>query len=418
MRNLLFISYFFPPHAPSDVSRSAAFAQYLPELDWMPFVLTSEPTLPQALDSSMLPDTEDFRLVQTPASDITRFFRKKNGPAQFLPARWQEKMYERLARMMYSPDSRKGWMKNALLFGRQTMRENKIELILATAPPFTDFLIAKELATEFDVPFIVDYRKPLTASRGLSWEKDVLNYAAKVIVTTRIDKENLLRRYGFLSHRDVAIIPHGFDDQLFAREQDQAQFMKNREKFVLHHSGLFHGDASPKKFLDAVKLACDQLPWLKEVLVVQFAGVLRKPHAKLIKKHSVSSSCEILGFLPKAAAVRALLASDVLWFASGSSHHLPGKIGEYIGAGKPIIGLGDADLEKIVQYELKPILKDSIATVDYKNAKKIASVIVEMAERWKSASLPLPASESIRQFGYEHLIKDLSREMGLSLRVL
>jgi hypothetical protein len=33
-----------------------------------------------------------------------------------------------------------------------------INLIFATAPPFTDFLIAKELSDKYKIPFAVDYR--------------------------------------------------------------------------------------------------------------------------------------------------------------------------------------------------------------------------------------------------------------------
>ncbi|PZN07708.1 MAG: glycosyl transferase family 1, partial [Bacillota bacterium] len=54
MRNLLMVSYYFPPIGGGGVQRALKMAKYLPEFGWRPLVLAVDPVWHVSLDPSLL----------------------------------------------------------------------------------------------------------------------------------------------------------------------------------------------------------------------------------------------------------------------------------------------------------------------------------------------------------------------------
>ena len=46
----------------------------------------------------------------------------------------------------------------ALKLGAEIIEKEKIDIIYATAPPFTDLMVAAELKKKYGMPLVVDYR--------------------------------------------------------------------------------------------------------------------------------------------------------------------------------------------------------------------------------------------------------------------
>jgi glycosyltransferase involved in cell wall biosynthesis len=129
------------------------------------------------------------------------------------PSYFLQKTGRAFLQTIFQPDTKIRWKKQALRLTDEIFKNNDIRAIFATAPPFTDFLIARELAKTYNVPFIVDYRDawvdnpfhfyatPFHKVYAINLEKEILTHADKIIVTTRHLKENILRRYKFLSQK-------------------------------------------------------------------------------------------------------------------------------------------------------------------------------------------------------------------------
>jgi hypothetical protein len=88
---------------------------------------------------------------------------KKNNPSENItrpyPSKLKQKLQQFFLQSIFIPDSRIRWKKYALQKADEIFEEHSdIAMVFATAPPFTDFIIANELSKKYDVPFVVDYR--------------------------------------------------------------------------------------------------------------------------------------------------------------------------------------------------------------------------------------------------------------------
>ena len=416
--NLLYIAYYFPPMGLSGVQRTVKFAKYLPDYGWKPHILTYTPNSFYAFDETL---NEDFNGREI---EIFRTFPKKLKVQKTtkLPSYAIQKVGRALLQVVYQPDSKIKWKKPALELASEIIRDNKIDAIMATAPPFTDFLIARELSKKHDIPFIVDYRDmwvdnpfhfyatPFHKNLAIKMEEEILKHANQIIVITRQAKETLLRRYKFISHNDITIIPHGYDPE------DFATFTNTRPdpaKFTITHSGVFQDDRSPKFFLKALSQFISKNKDAGDRIEARFIGVMRKGHQKMIKKYGLINNVVTTGYVSHKDAVRHLMESDVLWMMLNDTVRTPGKLYEYFGAGKPmLICSPDGTIRKTAMDSKAAIC------VDPQDVTSIEASIQSLYSLWKNKTLPVPSEEFTSQFDRRKLTGELARELALSLEVV
>ena len=157
----------------------------------------------------------------------------------------------------------------------------------------------------------------------------------------------LLRRYRFLSHEDILILPHGYDPEDFANANHERN---DKSKFVITHSGLFQDDRTPKYFLKALSIFLSQNKQAKEATILRFVGLMRPSHLKMASKFKLSDNIELTGYVTHKESIRHILDSDVLWLMMNDTYRSPGKLYEYFGARKPIfINAPSGAMTKIVQ---------------------------------------------------------------------
>ena len=222
-RKVLIIAYYFPPMGLSGVQRTVKFAKYLPQFGWQPTVLTVNPTGYYALDESLLKEVEEagVEIVRTNSLDVNRLLRKK-GVVK-MPSERIRKMLQFFGDTFFIPDTKIGWKRRALRKAQDILQREKFDLLFATAPPQTDFLIGTALKKKTQIPLVVDYRDswlqypykffPTPLHRYLHYrlEKRVLKAADHVLVTHRRVKENLIKRHASLRYHDVTILSQGYD---------------------------------------------------------------------------------------------------------------------------------------------------------------------------------------------------------------
>lgn len=416
-RNILYISYYFPPMGLSGVQRTAKFVKYLPEYNWKPHVLTTTADSFYAYDESLMDNFagRDIEIYRTqPKASKKRKVRK-------LPSYFIQKIGRFVLNFLYQPDSKIKWKKSALQLGRELIRENKIEVIVATAPPFTGFLIARELSKEFNIPFVVDYRDswvdnpfhyyptPFHKKYSMKLEEDILKHARHIVVITRQAKVSLLQRFRYLSHQDISIIPHGYDADDFKEFSD---VKPDPKKLTITHSGVFQDNRTPKYFLKAVAELIKQDKTLANILELRFIGIMRKGHAKLIKKYGLTANVQMTGYLNHTDSIRNLMESDILWLMLNDTHRTPGKLYEYFGARKPILICSpDGSMRKTA------LESGAAIATDPKDVKQIADALSTFVMMWKNNTLPVPNEKFVNSFDRKILTSELSRTIGLSLEV-
>jgi glycosyltransferase involved in cell wall biosynthesis len=417
-KKVLVVSYYFPPMGLSGVQRTTKFVKYLPEYNWHPLVLTTTPGAFYAFDPTLEEEIADkpVDVFRTQPADFTRFLKGKKGSILKFPSKLKQKLGRTILQTIYQPDSRITWKKAAVELGSEIIANNPVHIIFATAPPFTDFLVAQELAEKHNIPFIADYRDiwvdnpfhfyatPFHKEYSLRLETGVLKRAAKAIVTTRYAKELLLKRYGFLGHEDVFIIPHGYDEEDFAPFKN---VRPNPAKFTITHSGVFQDDRTPKYFLKALAKFMAKHP--EAPVEARFVGIMRKPHSKLVKKYKLDNVVKCVGYVSHGEAVQHLMESDVLWMMVNDTVRSPGKMYEYFGARKPML---ISSPEGIIR---QTALESGAALVtDPDDVEAILRSLETLYQLWKTKTLPVPDERFVKQYDRKYLTGTLARELALA----
>lgn len=363
-RNVLVIAYYFPPLGLSGVQRTTKFVKYLPHFGWKPTVLTITPTGYYAIDPTLLLDVEEAEIIRTSSLDANALFRKKGVVT--MPSERIRKMLQFVGDTLFVPDTKIGWKSRAVRAAAERFQQKKFDLIFATAPPQTDFLIGRDLKRKFGIPLVLDYRDawldypfkyfPTPVHRYLNYrlEKQVVATADRIVVTHRRVKESILKRYHALSYNDVVIIPQGYDPEDF--QFNQSELMPRHDRLRITHAGTFYAGRNPAALFFAVKNLVHESPQLVNKLEICLIGTVRKEDQQLAHQLGLTNVVRFLGYLDHRECTKYLLASDVLYFVLDNDYQSPGKLYEYFGARRPI-------LASVVEGYMKELVQDSGAAV-------------------------------------------------------
>ncbi len=413
-RSVLVVAYYFPPLGLSGVQRTLKFVKYLPQFGWQPTVLTITPTGYYAQDQSLLEEIQPYQIdVQRVGSlDPNRFFRKK-GTVKIPPERTR-RVFSFLSDLLFVPDNKIGWKKPAVNAGEELFKKTNFDVIFATAPPFTDFLVGMELAKKFNKPLVVDYRDPWleypykvypTPVHKLinqNLEREVLHAAAAIITTNRRVKELILQRHRFLDYNDVTILPQGYDPADFSADDPLPP--KKPETMRVTHAGVFYGERTPRYFLQALSSIFSKQPELKGKIEAYFIGSVQDEHQALIKQMGLEEHATLTGYLEHLQCVQHLRASDVLWLMVNNDRQSPGKLYEYLGARKPILAcVPDGFLRQTLQEAGASVV------VSPTDVDGIAKGILSYYNLFMQKKLPCPDPEVVAKYDRVELTNELSK---------
>lgn len=418
---VLVIAYYFPPMGFSGVQRITKFVKYMKDFNWEPTVLTINPKTYYAFDESLLKEIENLqiRIIRTNPKDPTQ----KVFAQSKLKNDFTRKILNRISQTFLLPDNKRGWMFEAVKAASNLLKNEKFDIIFATAPPYTCFRIGDVLKRKYNVPLILDYRDAWLDD-VLSWyptplhriivkmmEKKVLHNSNKIIVYTRQIKEHLLMLYPFLSSEDIKIIPHGFDEEDF---QTDFQSSKHRDKMRLTYSGVFYDERTPKYFVEAVKRLFYERPELSNKIEFCFVGNFKKKYEKLISDPNLFNAFNIVGYIDHKESVKYLRDSDVLWLMIRHSKnpHLvaTSKLYEYFGTKKPILGCvpEGAASQLLKEYEASIIIHPE-------DIDGIKNAIIKFYDLYSTNQLPKPKDEFVQRFNRKTLTQELIKEFQFQL---
>lgn len=413
---VLIIAYYFPPMGLSGVQRTLKFVKYLPLYGWDPTVLTVEPRGYFARDEDLLQELEatGVEIVRTPSLDPLHFFRNKQVVR--MPSARKYNLLSRIGQCFFIPDNKIGWKRRALSRARQLINRNPFDLIYATAPPYTDFLIGRDLKKEFRIPLVIDYRDawlenplhryctPLHRLRHHALEKSVLQRADGIVAINRRIKELVLTGYEEVEHREVTIIPQGFDQEDFDRiaaapEDGLMRFL---------YAGTFYYNRSPRYFLEAFHLFLDRNPGAGEHVVAEFAGHFGDENIQWIRRFGLDRNVVMHGYLPHREVIALSKRATVLWMMlggdSGDDMMSTGKLFEYVGSRKPILGcVPDGIARSTIEKSGAGFLAHPT------NPQSIAETIGKLYELYRTDSLPKIPQEFAGSFERKFLTGELAK---------
>ena len=285
-RRLLVVAYYFPPMGLSGVVRITKFLTHLRSLGWQVTVLTVDEVGYYAHDDALFREIEEsgIEVVRTKTLDPLSIVGKRRREIR-RPGDRTGRLLRTMTHAILQPDNKIGWKKHAIAAGTALLEKDHYDAILATAPPFTCFLIARELSQISGVPFVVDYRDPWIDNKNFPWvtpfhrryaaglEKEVLRNAESVVVVNRTIKESLLARWRFLTHESVHILPSGYDPKEIASARP-APLRSSRMRLLF--SGVIPPGLTLRPFFPALAKLIEQRPALRSEIEAVFLGKFRE----------------------------------------------------------------------------------------------------------------------------------------------
>lgn len=381
----------------SGVQRPLKFIKYLKEFGWNPVVLCPEPGIYPYFDESLQKELKniDPEIIRiSPNTPFHLLKRKKAGKAFKVPETLV-KLARRISRLFLYPDNKKGWIEPAVEKGKEVLDSRDFDLIFSTAPPFSDHLIGKQLKEYSDLPLVLDYRDAWLNNHFMdhlfSWQKrkmrslesGCVESADGIITLDEFLSTSMKKEFG-VSDKKMVVIPHGYDPDDFKSSADASlQYKEGKLNFL--YSGLFYEQNQPDHFFKSLIKAHDNGLLDMDKIHLHFQGGLDERIKTLIKNYKLQEHVSDYGYLDHSVAVQNLQKADVLWMISDfdPAHQQvkSGKLYEYIGTGKPILGLVHEGEEA-----------DLLATygVGYKgdlySEERLASQLGEVFDRWQNNS--------------------------------
>ncbi|MDF1612476.1 glycosyltransferase [Stygiobacter electus] len=425
MYKVLVIAYYYPPMGLSGVQRVLKFTKYMHKFNWQPTVITAGNVAYFAHDLSLLKEAEEagVEIIRTDAFDINSILGAKYNTVS-MPKELIRKFLSRLSKTFFIPDNKNSWSKKAYQVAKEKLSKEKFDMIFVSVPPYSQFVMAAKLKKEFGLPLFVDYRDlwyenhfafyitPYHKYKHKKLEYNALKETEKVIAINRKIKEKILLTYPFLKYDDVIIIPHGFDQEDFDKNEP---YKKLNSKMKLTYSGIFYENITPEYFLRAFKELTIENPEIANNIELEFIGHLRKENKNLINELGLNSYVIEYGYLEHDEVIKRLNGSDVLWMMIGNIKNAEtistSKLFEYFGARKPILGCVP---EGAAKQALKEYGASFITNPDY--IDEIKNAIKEIYNLYVNNNLPVANEEFIEKHNREKLTEQLVTAFQFYLR--
>lgn len=408
MKKVLIIAYYFPPAGMGGVLPIVKLCKYLPRFGWTPVVLTVKDIEYFAYDTELLQEVtcQVFRTESIDPLRLANILSLKSSGRNFEK---RSRQFKKLSDFLFIPDNKIGWLPFAISEGIRIINEKNIDVILPIAPPYTSLLVGYFLKKICHIPLICDFRdrwplSPYLTSFHLKsnefLKKKIIALSDKITLVSEDIKANLLLTCSYKA-KDINIISHGFDPDDF-----QTKPQKRKEKFTITHTGAFVKGRTPLYFLQAITnlITAKKIP--RDDLNIEFTGFYTNKEEEIVKKLNLEDLVHFHSYISRREFIQYLLSTDILWLMLDKEEEvtLPGKIGEYFGAQKPI-------LATVMEGPCAELIRrtQTGTVVSPRDISAIENAIYDFYIKFKNNKLKLPQNKEIEQFNWINLAQNFTK---------
>lgn len=369
MKNVLSISYHYPPVGGAAVQRNAQIVRHLPLFGYQPIIVTGAGTRASRWtprDDSLVRDaTGDFRVIRMAGEDEIPESRTWRGRAE----RWLggERPWSK-------------WWTSSVREAVESISDD-IDVIYAPIVPYDTFRAALRVRELLERPLVIDLHDPWAFDEMMVYPtrahrqsaahlmRRVLMTSDGIVINTPDATARILHAFPKLAERSVVTIPNGYSSDDFVGEQPP----RGDGIFRIVHTGYLHtelgqdhrrlrflhgvlggtlGDVdiltrSHVYLLRAVEELLEETPGLGPI-EIHLAGVATPADRQAA---AGSNLVHFHGYVPHSESVRLLRSADLLFLPMHDltdgrrAGIIPGKTYEYLAAERPILAAippGDA----------------------------------------------------------------------------
>jgi len=358
--NLLYVSYYFPPMGLSGVTRTLKFVKYLSVLGWNVRVLTGSPVRYYAFDESLIEEIPPgVRVIRTGSLDAFHLRRGKQTVRSALPPSGGRAV----SRFFFIPDSKIGWYPFAVSKWSAECTGTKPDAVLATAPPWTSFLVGNTIAQHWGSPLVLDYRdswlmdaqspQPTSFHRWAAsrLEARVVNNSRAVIAVNELLRNEIATRYR-ANAPNTNTIYNGFDPEDFQNLPCvESPFVRGGDKNLrLFYMGTLYQDVNrPRNLFQALVILKQRWSDGRLPLEIVCMGIVDKSYFRLTREMGVDDLVRFVPYRTHREALASLKTADAALLLIDphpyADRHVPGKLFEYFGAQLPVLALAPEETE-------------------------------------------------------------------------
>jgi hypothetical protein len=321
----------------------------------------------------------------------------------------------RLSDFWLLPDSYVGWIGRARAAAARRLARGDVQVLLSSSPPESVHLAALPLAGRFRVPWVADFRDPWIglyrrrsptawhASRQAALERRVMERADLVLATSQTQM-GFTERGSRARPGRVAIVRNGFEPESseLAAGRDDAAGDPALRPFLLAFTGTVALLPETEVFLDALHDLLARHPGARRRLRVKLAGPFDSTYQDRAVALGLTGIVEFLGQRPHREVRELQRRADVLllWLPHGEVLRaaVPGKLYEYLDAGRPLVAVLDE------RDEATALVRRAGGRVVAPGSR--AALTVELERRWREwkerGRLPAVRPEWLGEYSREH----------------
>lgn len=432
MKKVLIITYYWPPSGGSGVQRWLKFVKYLPACGWEPHVFTPENPSFGVQDLSLEKDVPpEAEVIRFPIWEPYTIFNKLKGwlsrkeeasPGFVLGG--HSTFFQRVSTWIrgnfFIPDPRRFWVKPAVSFLSDYLKDNEIDTVITTGPPHSLHLIGLHLKTKHpEVRWIADFRDPwsewgLLDSLMVSGvvrkihrrlENKVLRTADELITITPF----YVRRFEQLANRQVRLLTNGFDEEDFIGLR-----YSKAEQFIIRHVGIVNERCDPRPFMRALEMEMNANAGFAADVRVEFIGEVHPHFKKFVSEAgAVKEVTRFRGNIPHEELINLYGSSSMLLLIltgyKDAEGFLPGKLFEYLATRLPVLGVGP------VTGDAATVLNEtgSGVMVASEDVKGIGEMLAGNYKKWKSNESEPVKWNQVQRFSRKKITGELAHILSL-----
>lgn len=269
----------------------------------------------------------------------------------------------------------------------KVLNNDQPSVILASGPPFHNFVAARKISKIFNKPYVLDYRDEWTecpfdfvelGNMDRYFEKKCIKDADEIIFTTYSHFLHQKNCFDFLDPNKATVIPNGWtpDDIPDMLTINPLGKVDIRLAFV----GFLSEHTLPRDFLNLLQTCLTATPDLVDRLRIAFVGAKSNSAIAQLREFEPRHVIEVLDVVQKPVALKIMQEADGLILINEPrlNRYIPGKLYDYISMRTPILVYGvGGEVERIVKKLnagiIVPINQPQIlnaALLDLKNKKK------------------------------------------------
>lgn len=381
-KKVLMVAFHFPPQAGSSgIQRTLNFVKHLPGQGWQPTVLTAVETAYEKTQS-------DLDNTIPAGTQIARAFALDTARHLSISGKY--------LRLMAVPDRWVTWFLGGWSSGKSLTRREQPKLIWTTYPLATANLIGGQLARQFKLPWVADFRDPMIVSATYPadplerWAKQrieafTMRHATRCVFTTANAADLYKSRYPFAADKFM-VIPNGFDNDAFEGVVPERHGTPADALLLLHSGIIYPKERDPTTFFTAVNQLIEAGQLARDKIVIRFRGSQNDAQiAEAARQCGLENVVELAPPIPFRAAIAEMAGADILLVFQGSQFNpqVPAKIYEYLRAGAMVFGI--LDHQGNAAAELRKFAGTALADIESSDeiARELMKVINEQlgAER-------------------------------------